>query len=836
MGDKMKVLVALFMTVAVWAQQAPQSSIPFSTGAPTGVTTVNVNLTGNPGPNIYSYWVVAVLPQGQTQVSPAGITRNAPNTLTGSNFETITWTAKAGATSYTVIRTNGTTPFPGSCTGCVVATGVTGLSQVDNGGALTTFSYAPLGATTGSMRLNNDGVGATGFVFVPPITAGGGATIPATTNALKGDGAGNGAAVTGTGTNCVLVNGSSAACGTPGALTQVQVCSIETFGPAGDGVTNDAPAFTAANAACKEIQLTANKNYAITTPLTLTSSVNFVGGATMIANNTALTMNGEVIGPTLRLFTITGTGTVTIGGYTPDVYPEWFGALGNGAADDTIPVQQAYNSRPAFSGNLRLLNNYRTTSTVNFSTSFISVIGNSNQSSRITLDATTGNVIDVVGTGANCAGGSVLWQAFKNFQATRTAQATSGDGFNLLNTCYVSFFQVYSFNSITNLHLRGSGNTHITSGYFGWGTGTALTRNGIYLDSTGGGSNASTIIDGHTVSNGGALAGGTGLLVQGDCIADVFVSGFETALMDIGVHFNSTLGTSSSNCNSDIHLSKLIMDQIITSGITIENVNTTGTPSIEITDSHFQSSQGSGVVIINSTNVALTNNQFQVHGGGVHGIFEQGGNFTIINSNTFQQCDICIGLHAGSNFNTITGNTFRSGGGSSGITSTSYILLDTNIFFTIATGNVFGGAATTGITVSTGDAANQLWPNMFSNDGGIVAPYSVPAGLTGNIVNGPGYSIPTLGGSCPPALTALGTGSTNTAGSFVSNTTGTCVGALNFDFQVMGQPSNGWSCSFSLETASLTNHMEQNSNSRTSVIYQGVTTTGDTIHYSCQGF
>lgn len=43
---------------------------------------------------------------------------------------------------------------------------------------------------------------------------GGGGTIPSTTSALKGDGAGNAAAVTGTGTDCVLVNGGSGTCGT----------------------------------------------------------------------------------------------------------------------------------------------------------------------------------------------------------------------------------------------------------------------------------------------------------------------------------------------------------------------------------------------------------------------------------------------------------------------------------------------------------------------------------------------------------------------------------------------------------------------------------------------
>lgn len=60
-----------------------------------------------------------------------------------------------------------------------------------------------------------------------------GGTIPSTTSALKGDGSGNAAAVTGTGTNCVHVDGTSAACGS-GALTLI---SSQTLGAPAATVT-----------------------------------------------------------------------------------------------------------------------------------------------------------------------------------------------------------------------------------------------------------------------------------------------------------------------------------------------------------------------------------------------------------------------------------------------------------------------------------------------------------------------------------------------------------------------------------------------------------------------
>jgi hypothetical protein len=71
---------------------------------------------------------------------------------------------------------------------------------------------------TGSNCVHADGTSA--------ACPGGGATIASTTSALKGDGAGNGAAVTGTGTNCVHVDGTSAACPGGGITTSSQLADF----------------------------------------------------------------------------------------------------------------------------------------------------------------------------------------------------------------------------------------------------------------------------------------------------------------------------------------------------------------------------------------------------------------------------------------------------------------------------------------------------------------------------------------------------------------------------------------------------------------------------------
>lgn len=82
---------------------------------------------------------------------------------------------------------------------------------------ISTGSMGPTGAT-----------GATG----PTGPAGGGATIATTSGALKGDGAGNGLAVTGSASDCVHVDGSSASCGSTSGAGGFLVFQAASFNPA----------------------------------------------------------------------------------------------------------------------------------------------------------------------------------------------------------------------------------------------------------------------------------------------------------------------------------------------------------------------------------------------------------------------------------------------------------------------------------------------------------------------------------------------------------------------------------------------------------------------------
>jgi hypothetical protein len=395
------------------------------------------------------------------------------------------------------------------------------------------------------------------------------------------------------------------------------------------------------------------------------------------------------------------------------IYPEDHGAVGDGSHDDTTALQAAIDAAASSRGTVLLLpKTYKVTAVLNVPGG-INIFGMGNMLSIISSTQTTGHVLNLTGTGANCASGSIFWTSLRDFQVTRTAQATAGDGVHMVNTCYVALYQVYSFNSINNFYLAGCGNTHMTSLYAGWSTGTSLTRNGFFLDSSTS-ANASTIMDGHCVANGGASSGGTGLLAQGDCVADLFVYGLETAGLEVGVHVKSTAsgGETLNTCNSDIHLAKLILDQINGKGVWVEGTGGGGVGFIGVIDCHFESGGGGiGIQAENCWGLTATHNQFNMRGGGARGIYTTGVEGCTMTGNNFNCSDIGIELNVNSYYCSITGNIFIG----TSVQPMAYGLNTVGgVAANIIIGNVFGGYITNAaINLNSSTSSNICWPNMI---------------------------------------------------------------------------------------------------------------------------
>lgn len=122
---------------------------------PVKVSNASVGVSGNPGPATYFYWIVTNTAVGAS--SPAGpfTATSAPNTLSGSNFDQISWTSVAGAVSYDVLRTATPAPPFGVCN-CAVATAVAGNSVNDQSNSLLGYTVAPLDPATLVFTITNE--------------------------------------------------------------------------------------------------------------------------------------------------------------------------------------------------------------------------------------------------------------------------------------------------------------------------------------------------------------------------------------------------------------------------------------------------------------------------------------------------------------------------------------------------------------------------------------------------------------------------------------------------------------------------------------------------------
>lgn len=119
-------------------------------------TAPTVTPTGTAGTTSYTYFVVATDRNGGKTLASGGTTITTGNaTLSSTDYNTISWTAIAGAVSYDVLKTNSSTSL---------ATGVTALSIDDTGQATASYT-APSRNTTADVTVDGNivGAGSAGF-------------------------------------------------------------------------------------------------------------------------------------------------------------------------------------------------------------------------------------------------------------------------------------------------------------------------------------------------------------------------------------------------------------------------------------------------------------------------------------------------------------------------------------------------------------------------------------------------------------------------------------------------------------------------------------------------
>lgn len=89
--------------------------------------------------------------------------------------------------------------------------------------------------------------------------------------------------------------------------------------------------------------------FLIGTNLTIPATMSLkreMGGVLSIATGVTLTINGPVELGFDQAFSCTGTGKVVFGSNVPVVYPEWWGAAGDGSTDDFAALQACFTAAP----------------------------------------------------------------------------------------------------------------------------------------------------------------------------------------------------------------------------------------------------------------------------------------------------------------------------------------------------------------------------------------------------------------------------------------------------------------------------------------------------------
>lgn len=131
---------------AAWAQQ----SYPFFSPSPSPPLLVTATANSPFGQSSYCYWVVVVYPIGKSTPSSPSCLSNAIET----SSVLISWSAASGASSYDVLRT--TTPvLPNVTSSIAVATAVSGTTQTDSFGALSSYTISSAVPATANLYLDN---------------------------------------------------------------------------------------------------------------------------------------------------------------------------------------------------------------------------------------------------------------------------------------------------------------------------------------------------------------------------------------------------------------------------------------------------------------------------------------------------------------------------------------------------------------------------------------------------------------------------------------------------------------------------------------------------------
>lgn len=365
------------------------------------------------------------------------------------------------------------------------------------------------------------------------------------------------------------------------------------YGASPLGAIDARAAFVSANAAGGTIWVPKGQ-FRIASNLTLTNPVYMQGGAQfIIPTGVTLTLNGTIQSGLQQIFVCTGTGKVVFGPTNSIGYPEWWGAVGDGATDCFAAINASIvaasitqlQAAPYYvSDTVLLRTDCRTLQGSGFYFN-----GSANSCTRLIVSGATKNVISV-GLAANpgSINSYLKTPRVANLQLTRDlAPAISGAcaGLDARYTVFMELENVRSEQSMSGFRFQANVNSKSTNCYgfrslAGTGAGTDFFY-GFYAyggEQIGSGGNASIYFDRCGAGQGGVVIANSNGFYADAGFADIFIDAFESANLNIGLNFNGT-GAASFGC-VDVQITNPTVDGYLTAGILIQNTNVGGAITI----------------------------------------------------------------------------------------------------------------------------------------------------------------------------------------------------------------------------------------------------------------
>jgi hypothetical protein len=465
-------------------------------------------------------------------------------------------------------------------------------------------------------------------------------------------------------------------------------------------------------------------------------------------------------------------GSVTINKTPPQywVTPEQFGAYGDNSHDDTTAINNAISAlltsalcTQTVTCELRFqAKTYKTTAPVTLAGSYVTIVGQGMFSTFISNTATTGDGLDITGTGSNCATGAAFWNTVKSLQITRPNAATAGVGLNILDACWTKISDVQLTYNYIGLNVSSSGQTVIQD------TQESAAAGSPYGFQLSGGLSSTYIRRG--VYDGTLNTNHIGLYMS-SCPSDTFISDFTGAHGAYGIQVNGSTESGVSICNGDVHLDHPVLDSCLIACIQINNLNSGGLAAVDI-DGGYASTLATGIDLENVSGASVRGVQIRNGTGasGTIGLNIAGGssNADIITGNVIQQVITCVSVN-GSGNHIITGNTCTAISAQPITTGFNFVSLTNSI----VRNNVMGGSFTTSFSFDSGsnnntaDGNNGFAYSTVSNSGagnnfGFLGSYTISG-------------LPSCGSSIVGAKAAISNGLATVTFQLAVSTTGSTI-------------------------------------------------------------